>query len=236
MQKFDLFGSIVGITYKGQSRYKSPFGGASFIIAVLLCLTTIIFFFQKFLNKDNPKMVFEEEKFWNPPVIDLTDFKFIIMMKYNGENVFKDDVIKVKPLLTRVEQKQGNQTEIELKQIPCEEAMFPGAEEQFESLELGKGICVDTTNISIQGGLVNDIFQYLTIRFMLCLDESEGCINKLNEYIDNVQPYALVYMYDSAFQPFNPEKFTNHYFDSFEVDITFDYTKYSDIYLSNNKY
>jgi hypothetical protein len=235
MQNIDLFGSIVGITYKGQNRYKSSFGGVAFIIAVLLCLITIIFFFQKFLSRDSPKMVLQEEKFWNPPEIDLTDFKF--MMKFNGENVFNNDVIKVKPLLTRVEQKQGNQTEIELEQIPCEVAMFPGAEEQFESLELSKGICVDTTNISIQGGLVNDIFQYITIRFMLCLDESEGCIqsDKLDEYIDNVQPYALVYLYDSAFQPFNPEKFITHYFDSFEVDITFDDTKYSDIYLSNNK-
>jgi hypothetical protein len=236
MQKLDLFGSIVGLTYKGQSRYKSSFGGISFLIALVLCFSTIVFFFQKFISRDSPKMILDEEKYWNPPTIDLSAFKFIIMMKFNGRNSFNTSIVKVKPLLTRVEQAIGSFTETELKQIPCNERMFPGAEEQYQSLGLDKGICVDTTNITILGSSVNDVFQYITIRFMLCLN-NDGCIqsDQLEQFIEDKKPMASVYLYDSAFQPSKRDLFITNYFNNLEVDLTYDDTKYSDIYLSKNE-
>jgi hypothetical protein len=236
MERFDLFGSIVGLTYKGEMRYRSFFGGLCFLSVMVICLSIILFFFSKFISRDDPKMVLEEEKFWNPPEIDLADFKFIIMMKFDGKNNFYNNAIGVKPLLTRVDQKSGIKTETEIKKIQCNETMFPGSSGEYHNLGLDEGICVDTSNLSILGSSVNDIFQYITIRFMLCLNGDECMDSQLMEnFINQQKPLALVYMYDSAFQPYNSEQYTKQFFNSFEVVVTYYDAKYSDVFLANNQ-
>jgi hypothetical protein len=236
MERFDLFGSIVGLTYKGEMRYRSFLGGLCFLSVLVICLSIILFFFSKFISRDDPKMVLEEEKFWNPPEIGLADFKFIIMMKFDGKNNFYNNAIKVKPLLTRVDQKSGTKTETELIKIQCNETMFPGSSNEYHNLGLDEGICIDTSNLSILGSSVNDIFQYITIRFMLCLNGDECMDSQLLEnFIKQQKPLALVYMYDSAFQPYTPAQYTKQFFNSFEVVITFYNAKYSDVFLTNNQ-
>jgi hypothetical protein len=236
MEYFDLFGSIVGITYNGHMRYRSKFGGVCFLTVMLICLAVILFYFNKFVSKEDPKMVLEEEKFWNPPQIDLTDFKFIIMMKFAGENNFINNAIQIKPMLIKVDQKAGSIKEIELTKVPCNEAMFPGGKDEYDILQLSKGICIDTSGISILGSSVNEVFQYITIRFSLCL-KGDSCLDSesLEQFIGIQKPIALVYIYDSAFQPYNSNQFVKKFFNSFEVVVTFNDAKYSDIYLSNNQ-
>jgi hypothetical protein len=236
MKALDYFNSSPGLSYDGERFFKSKIGGFFFIIILMLVLSVFIFFSKKFFERERPKMTVEEYKYWNPPPIDLTNFKFVIMTKYSNKDEFHKEAIRISAVLKQINYKDRTEKEIPLQEIPCVKEDFPNSEDQFESLNLGKGICVDTKNMTIQGSSVNDVFNYISVKYHLCLTGPE-CLNntQLSDFIRINKPTAIIYIYDSAFQPTIKNQLKKTYFNSFEVVVTFNNAKFSNVYLSKNE-
>ena len=49
---------------------------------------------------------------------------------------------------------------------------FITQEELYDSLERSKAVCLDLHGITLEGTNVNDVFDRVTVKFMLCLDSN----------------------------------------------------------------
>lgn len=54
LKKADLFGSPVGVNYKGNSSYSTKMGGVFGLLAAALILYFVVGRVQKLMNKDDP--------------------------------------------------------------------------------------------------------------------------------------------------------------------------------------
>jgi hypothetical protein len=234
MYKLDLFGTVVGLSYKnGKTYYRSTFGGILFIFTSLISIGVFAFYFTKFMARDLPYMNSILEKYSNPPHIDTSNFKFAIMTQYFSENIFNHDVFDLK--VSHIIKKNGREIKTHLQLINCTDDMFPEAKVEFKNLELSKGLCVDTNNTFLEGSNLSDLFAYISIEFLMCLNKSY-CMesSKLSSFIAESLPLAVVYLYDTVFQTTNKYKLTNKFINNFDVRMTFNNVKTSNIYLSEN--
>jgi hypothetical protein len=236
MENLDLFGSIVGLTYKNGHRYRSKVGGALSLFVFAVCFAMVIFYGKKFLDRDYPSMTIEEVKYGDPQEISTDDLKLVVMMKYFGRNEFHMDVFKPEVFHRSMNYSSGILTERKLDQVNCTSSLFPGSESEFNKLELNKGLCVDLKNTSIRGSSLNDQYDYIAVKFSMCLDE-EGCMSseELPDYIRNAKPVGIIYFHDTIFQPKNKDQFVKKFINNFDVLMTFDDFKFSNVYLSQNE-
>jgi hypothetical protein len=235
MENLDMFGSIVGITYNGNRSFKTKFGGFISLLCVLVCMIVSIYFIIKQTDKSSWKMFVEEENFLTPPQLNLTDFKFAIVTNYQDHVELHPDILEITPVL--VSKSPNNTfTEVALPTIPCNKNMFAETTEQFTSLELEKGICVDTNNVTIEGSYVNKAFSYLSVRVTHCRGKSI-CPNETitQNAINEKNPFVVLYVYDSTFQPSYRVDYIRNFFNSQEVPLNFRISKFVNLYLSNNE-
>lgn len=236
MENLDLFGSIVGLTYKNGHKYRSKVGGALSLFVFTVCLAMIIFYGKKFLDRDYPSMTIEEVKYGDPQEIRTDNLKLVVMMKYFGRSEFHFDVFKPEVFHRSMNYTSGNLTERKLNQVNCTSNMFPESESEFSKLELNKGLCVDLNNTSIRGSSLNDQYDYLAVKFSMCLDE-DGCMNsaELPDFIRNSKPVGIIYFEDKILQPKNKYQFVKKFINNFDVLMTFDDFKFSNVYLSQSE-
>ena len=64
-------------------------------------------------------------------------------------------------------------------------------------------MCFDLHNIALEGSNVNDVFDRVTVKFLLCLEsDSHGeCFDKtqIEDYFEQTKPLTIVYFFDAAF-------------------------------------
>jgi hypothetical protein len=236
MRKYDLFGTTIGLKYEnGSFNYKSDIGGFLFLASLALALGMVVFYGKKFVSRDLPIMSQEVSKTWNPPEIEMTSFSLAIMTQWGGRNEFHDDIFKIVLTYNQIDKKNNLTYTSLLSTSDCSEQKFITDQDQFTGLELYKARCLDLKNKTLQGSNLNNYYSYITIQFQICPDQ-EGCmeIDAMQKYIGSQKPNAFIYMYDSIFQPNNKDKFISKFVNSYQVKLTFDDLKSSNIYLTTN--
>lgn len=232
---FDFCGSIAGLMYNGKRRYKSKLGGVLTLMAFGSVLVLMVFYLKLFFARETPKMSYNDLKFWNPPLLDLSgNFTVAVMMQYNNNNLFRDDLVKVEVYYKS--KKNNDYQEKQLEIIPCEKEMFESQEDLFESLELSKAVCFNLENIAIGGSNVNDIFSYVQLKFLLCLNQ-DNCYDKtlIESFFEKSKPLAIIYFLDTAFDTSDPKHRVKRFINYIDINVTFNNAKETDIYFSKNQ-
>lgn len=237
LAKIDICNSIVGLMYKGSRRYKSIFGGVLSLLLITAIASIIITFLNDFFGRDKAKMTFEQIKYHNPPSLNISNnFFFIVMTQFEGITLMRDDIIKIDAVLKTKKQNQWVSTPIDL--IPCEEnPNFPI--DIFSPLESSKGVCFNTSGVSIEGSYVNEIYKYIQIRFTLCLNDNDNqsCYpqNKMEDFFHKTKPVAIIYFLDSAFQIYNRTDKVMQFYNYFDSNLTYQNNKETNLYYSSNE-
>lgn len=231
---FDLCGSIVGLVYKGQRRYKSFIGGllSMLLIAAIFCV--IVIHLNDFFSRTKAKMSFDDLKYNTPPYLNLTtNFNFIMMLQFKGINDLRQDVLTIS---AHAKIKENNVWRIHpIEKIPCK----PNEQislKLFERLELDKGRCFNMSGVSLNASNANDFYQYIEIKVSLCTDDP-SCLSK-NEIIDTFakeKPVAVFYFIDSAFQVYDSRKRMTNFYNNHDCNLTYTNIKESFLLFSLNE-
>lgn len=235
LEQIDFCYSIVGLSYKGHKRYKSWFGGIVSISLFFSFIGIICYYLISFISREIPKMTFEDMKYWSAPENDVSkNFTMAIMMKFNGINQFRNDLIKLSAYYYNNTESKSTQKIIDF--IQCDSNLFINNQNEFLKLELSKAKCLNLTGISIQGSSVNDIFQYIQIKFLLCL-QGEDCypLSDQETVFQELKPIAYIYFLDTAFQTNSKTNKVVHFINYIEVNVTHKNSKETQIYFSKNE-
>ena len=93
---FDFCGSIAGLMYNGKRRYKSKLGGVLTLMAFGSVLVLAVFYLRLFFARETPKMSYNDLKYWDPPLLDISgNFTVAVMMQYSDQNIFRNDLVKI---------------------------------------------------------------------------------------------------------------------------------------------
>ena len=199
LSDFDFCGSIAGLMYSGKRRYKSKFGGVLTIMAFTGIIVITVFYLQVFFARETPKMSSNVLKYWDPPSLNVSEnFTVAVMMQYSDKNEFRDDLVQVEVFYVK---KNGTERKSSpLSKIPCKKKDFTTQETLFDTLELSKAVCFDVSGTVIQGSNVNDIFSYLQVQFLLCI-EGDECYDQtqIESVFEKTKPLALIYFLDTVF-------------------------------------
>ncbi len=231
----DFCCSIVGLSYKGNQRYKSWLGGVLSIAIVISFIIIVTYYLNEFFSRSTSKMAFEDMKYWNAPENHLSkDFTLAVMMQYKGVNQFRDDLIMTEAYYYN--KTESNLNISRLNFIPCDRSLFINNEEYFDKLELEKAKCINFTNITIEGTSVTDILKYVQIKYLLCLDGKE-CHprDEQEELFQELKPITYIYFLDTAFQTNNKKEKVTHFVNYIEVNVTYKNAKVTNIYFSENE-
>lgn len=235
LEQIDFCYSIVGLSYKGYKRYKSWFGGILSIGLFLSFIAIICYYLTTFISRKSPKMTFENMKYWSAPENDISsNFTMAIMMKFNGVNGFRDDLIKLEAYYYNNTESKTTVKNIDF--IKCDNNLFIDNQNEFLKLELSKAKCLNLNGITIQGSSVNDIFQYVQIKFLLCL-HGEDChpLSEQEAVFHELKPIAYIYFLDTAFQTNSKTNKVVHFINYIEVNVTYKNAKETQIYFSRNE-
>lgn len=232
---FDFCGSIAGLMYNGKRRYKSKLGGVLTLMAFGSVLVLAIFYLRLFFARETPKMSYNDLKYWDPPLLDISgNFTVAVMMQFSDQNIFRDDLVKIEVYYKS--QNNSVHKEKQLDIIPCEKELFESQENLFESLELSKAVCFNLENIKIGGSNVNDIFSYVQVKFLLCLGQDD-CYDKtlIESFFEKSKPLAIIYFLDTAFDTSNSKNRVKRFINYIDINVTFNNAKETDIYFSKNQ-
>lgn len=234
LSSIDLSGSIVGLVYNGHRRYRSSIGGIFSIAMILAIIAISITYLKEFFLRKKPKMSFENKKYWNPPLQNITNsFSFEVLMKYNGITELRNDIIKIN---AHYISNHGSQTIIDnIPFVRCQRDTND-IEDLFQSFELSKGLCFNVTNLSLNGTQVTDIFKYIQISFDLCMNKDE-CLSsdQMRSFFETNKPVAYLYFQDSIFQMNDKKQKVTNFYNYYDVNVTFGDSKSANIYFSKNE-
>jgi len=232
-----MFGTIVGLRYSGNWRYKTSVGGYTTILTIILIMTILLYHINGFLNRSSIKMTFENIKYWNPPQLNLSEnFQMVVMMKYGNANVIRNDIINISMDYLQFDLKKKNFTISKLPLIQCNPEHFNKAVQQYESLELSKGLCTDLKNITIEGSTVNDYLSYVRINFIFCDNKTNICLSNeaASEYMSKMKPQAVLFFLDTTYHISNYPNIESKFINSVSVNVTWSNTKSVDLFFQYN--
>ena len=238
ISNFDWFGTVVGLRYSGNWRYKSVIGGYVTILTILMTLSIIIYFVFGFITRSTLRMTSDRLKYWDPPMFNLSnDFQMAIMMKYGGQNIFRDDIVSVSFDYIINNNKDKIFSIVSLPLINCTLNRFKEAEYQYNALKLSNALCVDLTNITIQGSSVNDLWSYVRVNFLFCDPSNTVCLNETlaEDYMSRVRPQATLFFLDTTFTISNYPNMVKKFINSVDVNVTYGNSKSTDVYFQNNE-
>lgn len=235
LSDFDFCGSIAGLMYSGKRRYKSKFGGVLTLMAFIGIIVITVFYLQVFFARETPKMSSNALKFWDPPSLNVSsNFTVAVMMQYSDKNEFRDDLVQVEVFYVK---KNGTTRKSSpLVKIPCKKNDFTTQETLFDTLELSKAVCFNMEGTVIQGSNVNDIFSYLQVQFLLCIEGDECYDQKQIEAVfEKTKPLALIYFLDTAFDTTSKSNRIKRFINYLDINVTFNNAKETNIYFSQNE-
>jgi hypothetical protein len=237
MYVFNLFGTIIGLKYdNGSFNYKSNFGGVFFLATLALALGMIMFYGKKFVLRDLPTINQEIAKTWNPPPINLDTFPIAIMTQGGGRNEFHDDIFKIVVSFNFIDKINNLTLTSFLPNYKCSEHNFVTSQDRFRELELDKARCFDLKDKIFQGSNLNTNFSFITIQFQICLD-ALNCMDMDSMQKNTLALKSLMLLFICIIQLSNLSKkknFISKFVNSYQVKLTFDDLKASNIFLSNN--
>ena len=235
LSDFDFCGSIAGLMYSGKRRYKSKFGGVLTIMAFIGIIVITVFYLQVFFARETPKMSSNVLKYWDPPSLNVSEnFTVAVMMQYSDKNEFRDDLVQVEVFYVK---KNGTERKSSpLSKIPCKKEDFTTQETLFDTLELSKAVCFDVSGTVIQGSNVNDIFSYLQVQFLLCI-EGDECYDQtqIESVFEKTKPLALIYFLDTVFDTTSKSNRIKRFINYLDINVTFNNAKETNIYFSQNE-
>ena len=97
IQKFlsdiDLFGITLAFRYKNRIKYKSPFGGFTLVLFLILLFSLAIYYFIPFFNRKNYTVVYYTMNLASTEEVNLfssgSNFAFGLSCDYNSKEKFK---------------------------------------------------------------------------------------------------------------------------------------------------
>ncbi|KAL4429874.1 hypothetical protein ABPG74_022897 [Tetrahymena malaccensis] len=95
LNKFDIFGSDVGLIYKNDSLFRTAFGG---IITIAFAATLIILFFHNFstlVQKSEVSVIQSKSYDVNPSMLNFTQNQFMIAVKIDQDNFIQRPTYKI---------------------------------------------------------------------------------------------------------------------------------------------
>lgn len=237
LKKIDFCCSIVGLNYEGHRRYKSPVGGVLSIGIFCAFIGISCYYLVNFFDRSTGKMTFENLKFWNPPQYNISEnFTIALMMKFEGQNLFREDLVKIEANYITDNHSKISNHPVEI--IPCSKNNFKEAGELFDLLELSKAMCFNLNDKIIQGSSVNDLFQYIQFRFLLCL-KGTHCFSESDEerkkIFEELKPITYLYFMDTVYQGNSKNNKIVKFMNYIDVNVTYSNAKVTNIYFSNNE-
>ena len=225
---FDCSSSIVGITYRGRRRYKSLIGGVLTLLSIVSITVITLIYLVKYFSKQNKQIVYQDEKFSAPPLLDLSEnFHIAVMMQFEGANSFREDIIKIEAIYIRKDESTYQEKSIEL--FDCEYKDFPTNVSMFDFLGLKNAKCLNLSGIDIQGGSINKIYHYVQIKFILCDDA------KIYEnFFEQTKPLVLLYFLDTMYDIHSNRPHVEKYINYVDVNVTYRNAKMTNIFFSKN--
>ena len=233
----DYFATIVGLRYKGSWRYQTFFGGLFTIMIFLISAATISYFANKFITRANINMSFENIKYWDPPMINLTNkFKFAVSMQYGHQNIIRKEIVNIFFEYVQYNLTTNKLTVTPLNTTKCTAENFNEVIDQYNALEIKNALCIDTTNLTIQGSNINNYFSLVRVKFLLCNNRTD-CLSmdNISNVLTDMKPVANFYYIDSTYQPTTPEKFIKKFINIVDVNITFGDAKDTNVFFTENK-
>lgn len=185
LRKLDIFGYPISLSSDRKTVHNTKFGGCfSFLLLSFFLIVGIVSFYKLFALQLVESNSFAVNLGAKTGCLNLgTDF-FMVAVKTNVDlvNNWTNPFFNV-TLSQNTQARVGNNTLKYYNNInltPCTARHFPGLESQYEALGLVSALCpVLGSNLSIQGGFVDDIFTYLKLEFSPC-NNSSLCQNQQN--------------------------------------------------------
>jgi len=240
-QKIDLLSSVVGLRYKGSWRYKSFIGGIVSFIYIIVALSLATYFMVKYVNRDDVFMSFENIKNSNPPQLDISkNFYFAVSMRYGNKNILRKEIMDIQFQYVSYNLTSNMLMVTNIPSYNCTDDSFKGVKEQFYTFGLNESLCIDTSNLTVQGSNINNFYSYIRINFILCSNTTANnfsCLpwTQAQSIIDSTKPLANLYFLDSTFQPKDPDNFLIRFINNINVNITSGNAKETNVYFSNDQ-
>ena len=106
----------------------------------------------KYFTRAEKTIFYQDKKDLRPPLIDISnDFHIAIMMQYQGVNMFRDDMIKIKAMYKKRDDDMYSEREVTT--YKCNKEDFPTYNDTvFNYLEIGNALCLNFEGVDLQGG------------------------------------------------------------------------------------
>ena len=245
LKTFDQYGIRPALFYKGKNRKGTSFG--CFLTTMLLLVTIACFFYfgQNLYNRKNPSMSYHEEYDANPASFTLNPVENPILLELNSFNgvTFFTDPTMISAIVSQFTIKKLNDASIveitSYNMEICNESHISGLEEAFRDYfskkNLANFFCLprNVKNLTMRGGLDQEIFQAIKFSFEICRDKS-SCLSK--EIIKKTMSrgYIGVYFLDIAVDAGNYEQPRKTIIKEVFTNYVMDSQKEIDIYYKNN--
>ncbi len=170
LKDYDLFATIVGLRYKGSWRYQTTPGALCSLIYIIFILVMIFYFTQDYLNRSSINLLIEEVKYSEPPQLEFSnDFVFAVVTEFSDIQSNVKGIIDIG--FEYIERSRlSNKTVIkQLGSKNCTEQFIHADENAINNnILLKNGICVDISNLSIQGTEINQFNSFIRIKLNMC--------------------------------------------------------------------
>ena len=219
VKKIDAFGQPIQLNFDGTTSHKTVIGGFITLFIFTIMLMILITSFIRLTN--NSSFIVEpglEYQITPPPLIfQQKDFTFAISVQ--DTNVYLNNSIfgYSASLTTLIKVNNSNQfikTKVPISLRPCDISDFQDFEDQYYKFFLSQAICPDYTNFIAQGAYGDDIFSYLKISVVQCVNNTTPNVTCAPQnYIDNYfiqQGKVRITLY-----------FTNQLFNPYDYEIPF---------------
>eukprot|EP00347_Sterkiella_histriomuscorum_P018602 403344888 len=223
---FDRFGSLITLTFEGNTKFKTAFGGMLSLISYFIIAGYLMYNFSDVWNKEfsmitTSKVLDVSNGLFDYPLQDRWDVA--IQAMYTGPDQYVRDNIDLYfsfygQQLGSAGFYKGAFSFYSAKDIyftRCQEGRFGDQNANAEKLGInGYYFCPSTNNITVRGGWDNaDMFlwtmsiDYCNQTILDSIAPGQGRVCKTEEETNAVIPYTLVYQYDKKF-----------YFDQYEFN------------------
>jgi hypothetical protein len=195
--KFDLFGKLIGLFYKGSEKRNTYFGSIFSLVFLITIFLYFIYKMMRFINRDDVIFYDTFEYYENPPLIQLTKDNF-----YGGfalENPltydpFIDETIYYPKAFFKKGIRKGDKWNFDIKEMELERCKIEKYGKAFQDTMVHNALnnlyCFKEINEILEGHFSYNIYSFLYIQFFPCVNSSENnnhckSIETIDFYLNN---------------------------------------------------
>lgn len=231
---FDALGMIVGLRFQGRSRYKTKIGSFFSIVIIIVTLITFIYLMNIYFSGSEFTQIGSTVKYWNSQTISMTNqFQIGIMAKIDGETFSNNDIWKLDAYHINENIKNKSSIITKLSTSACNPEKWTNVEYQFELLDLGNALCLDTNNLTLRGNYNTEEFSYILLQYKLKLNFSSLNHNEaLQQFIDESKPVLSMFYPEGSFEVGGHSTAISYFINSINVNLTWMNSNILEINLS----